>query len=113
MHLKYWLTNDKKKWDKGDYKKLLLANGGEALNQRLHELLVNDPRYAESLRQISSLLDKLEWSIKAHIDVALESWLKKQGERLGFELTVDDDGLSKLQNSLKMTLELTQFSPGI
>lgn len=85
--------------DKGEYKKLLLANGGEALNQRLTELLANDPRYTERLRQIFSLFDKLDWSIKAQIDVALESWLKKQGERMGFELTVGNDGLSKLQNS--------------
>ncbi|MDD2773418.1 MAG: type I-E CRISPR-associated protein Cas6/Cse3/CasE [Elusimicrobiales bacterium] len=85
--------------DKGDYKKLLLANGGEALNQRLTKLLANDPRYAERLQQTASLSGKLEWAIKAHIDIALESWLKKQGERLGFELVVDDDGLIKLQNS--------------
>lgn len=84
---------------KGDYKKMLLANGGEALNQRLTELLANDPRYAERLGQIASLSDKLEWAIKAHVDVALENWLKKQSERLGFELAVDDDGLSKVQNS--------------
>jgi CRISPR system Cascade subunit CasE len=85
--------------DKGDYKKLLLANGGEALSQQLTVLLAKDLRYAERLRQISSLSDKLEWGIKAHIDIALENWLTKQGERLGFELVVDDDGLSKLQNS--------------
>lgn len=84
---------------KGDYKKLLLANGGETLNQRLNELLAKDSRYAERLRQIASQSDKLEWAIKAHIDVALENWLKKQGERLGFELVLDDDGLTKFQNS--------------
>lgn len=84
---------------KGDYKKLLLANSGEPLNQRLNEFLAKDSRYAERLQQIASLSGKLEWSIKAHIDIALESWLKKQGERFGFELVVDDDGLTKLQNS--------------
>lgn len=84
---------------KGDYKKLLLANSGEPLNQRLNEFLAKDSRYAERLQQIVSLSGKLEWAIKAHIDIALESWLKKQGERLGFELVVDDDGLTKLQNS--------------
>ncbi|WP_103975974.1 type I-E CRISPR-associated protein Cas6/Cse3/CasE, partial [Methylovulum psychrotolerans] len=84
---------------KGEYKKLLLANGGEALSLRLTELLTNDLRYAERLEQIAQLADKLELAIKAQVDVALEGWLKKQGERLGFELLVDDDGLSKLQNS--------------
>ena len=85
--------------DKGEYKKLLLANGGEALNQRLTELLANDLSYAERVRHTPVFSDKLEWAIKAHIDMALENWLKKQGERLGFELALDDDGLSKLQNS--------------
>ncbi len=85
--------------DKGEYKKLLLANGGEALNQRLIRLLADEPRYAERLSQISSLSDKLEWAIKAQIDKALENWMKKQGERLGFELATDDNGLTKLQNS--------------
>lgn len=85
--------------DKGEYKKLLLSNGGEPLNQRLTEVLGNDPRYAGRLQQISNLSDKLEWDIKAHIDVALENWLKKQGERLGFKLIVGDDGITKLQNS--------------
>jgi len=85
--------------DKGEYKKLLLANGGEALNHQLTALLANNPRYTERLQQIASLADKLEWVIKAHIDITLENWLKKQGERLGFELVGDDDGLSKLQNS--------------
>ncbi|MGR9000279.1 MAG: type I-E CRISPR-associated protein Cas6/Cse3/CasE [Gammaproteobacteria bacterium] len=84
---------------KGNYKKLLLANSGETLNQRLNEFLAKDSRYAGRLGQIASLSGKLEWAIKAHIDIALESWLKKQGERLGFKLAVDNDGLSKLQNS--------------
>lgn len=87
------------KLEKGDYKKLLLAQGGESLNKRLTEVLADDPRYAERLRQISTLSDKLEWSIKAHVDAALENWLKKQGERLGFALSVDDNGLTRLQNS--------------
>jgi len=85
--------------DKGEYKKLLFSSGGEQLNQRLTEVLENNPRYAERLQQISNLPDKLEWAIKAHIDVALENWFKKQGERLGFELIIGDDGLTKLQNS--------------
>jgi len=82
-----------------EYKKCLLTNGGEALNLRLTELLANDLRYAERLEQIAQLADKLEWVLKAQVDTALENWMKKQGERFGFELLVDDDGLSKLQNS--------------
>jgi len=94
--------------DKGEYKKLLLSNGGEPLKQRVTEVLANDSRYAERLQQISSLPDKLEWAIKAHIDVALENWLKKQGERLGFKLIVGDDGLTKLQNSAYLWHGLAQ-----
>jgi CRISPR system Cascade subunit CasE len=85
--------------DKGTYKKLLLSQGGEALDSRLTETLVNDRRYAERLLQTSTLADKLERAIKAHIDVRLESWLKKQGDQHGFELITDATGLFKLQNS--------------
>lgn len=85
--------------NKSAYKKLLLSRYCEALNSRLTEILANNPRYAERLRQVLNLSDKLEWAIKAHIDAALENWLKAQGERLGFELVVGNDGLSKLQNS--------------
>ncbi len=85
--------------EKKDYKKLLLAKGGKALNQHLTEILSTDIRYAERLQQVSSLADKLEWALKAEIDTALESWWKRQGERCGFNLVFDDSGLSKLQNS--------------
>ena len=84
---------------KQDYKKLLLAKGGEALNQQLLEILSNDNLYAERLQQVSSLADKLEWTLKAQVDTALENWWKRQGERCGFELIIDHSGLSKLQNS--------------
>jgi CRISPR system Cascade subunit CasE len=85
--------------EKGEYKKLLLEQGGAALNAKLTETLANDPRYAERLSQVSTLADKLEWAAKANSDAVLENWLKKQGERLGFILSADDDGLSKVQNS--------------
>jgi CRISPR system Cascade subunit CasE len=92
-------TGLKAKPEKGDYKKLLLAQGGEALNAKLSEILANDQCYAERLTQISSQADKLEWAVKAHCDTALENWLQKQGERLGFKLCNTPEGLSKLQNS--------------
>jgi CRISPR system Cascade subunit CasE len=85
--------------DKGAYKKLLLTEGGKSLNDRLTEALANDRRYAERLQQISTLAEKLEWAIKAHIDTMLEDWLKRQGEQHGFALLIDDAGLCKLQNS--------------
>lgn len=85
--------------DKGEYKKLLLTNGGDALDRDLTELLAADLRYAERLSQISSLTDKLEWAIKAGVDQSLEIWMKKQGERCGFALMTDDNGLTQLQNS--------------
>ena len=85
--------------EKKDYKHLLLTNGGEALNQRLTEILSQDNRYAQRLQQVSSLADKMEWTLKAQVDMALESWWKRQGERYGFVLTIDNFGLSKLQNS--------------
>lgn len=87
------------KSEKSAYKTLLLTSGGEALNAYLTQLLANDSRYAERLGQIADLGDKLEWAIKAQVDIALESWWQRQGERCGFELAHEQNGLSKLQNS--------------
>lgn len=87
------------KIDKGVYKKLLLEKGGAGLEAGLTDLLTNDLRYAESLGQISGLVNKLDWAIKARIDQALEGWMTKQGERCGFALLTGDDGLPKLQSS--------------
>ncbi len=87
------------KTEKSSYKKLLLDKGGEALGQRLTEILQNDLRYAETLKQAGQLADFLEWAIKAQVEHALESWLIKQGERLGFKLVADGNGLTKLQTS--------------
>ena len=84
---------------KQDYKKRLLAKGGDALKQQLLEILTANTRYAERLQQISTLADLLEWAIKAHVDGALEYWWKRQGDRCGFNLVLDNSGLSKLQNS--------------
>lgn len=84
---------------KGEYKKLLLSDGGESLGEYLTQVLANDPRYAERLSQIAGLADKLEWAIKAQVDKALENWWQRQGERCGFELVHDQNALSKLQNS--------------
>ena len=85
--------------EKSAYKKLLLDKGGEAFVQRLKDRLQVDPLYAERLHQTFQNSDLLEWSLKADVDRALENWFIKQGERLGFTLLTDDNGLSKLQNS--------------
>ena len=45
------------------------------------------------------LHDKLEWSLKAAVDAALEKWMITQGERHGFILSKDDYNQYKLQNS--------------
>lgn len=87
------------KTEKSGYKKLLLDQGGEALGQRLTEMLQNDPRYAETLGQVGQLADLLEWAIKAQVERTLENWLTHQGERLGFKLVADGNGLTKLQTS--------------
>jgi len=84
---------------KQDYKKTILAKGGEPLKQRLIDILTDNSRYTERLQQVSTLADLLEWTIKAQVETALENWWKKQGERCGFALVVDDSGLSKLQTS--------------
>lgn len=84
---------------KRGYKNLLLAKGGEALSQHLIDRLVINPLYAGRLEQFSTLSDKLEWAVNAKSDAGLENWLGKQGRRCGFMLAVDENGLSKLQNS--------------
>lgn len=84
--------------EKRAYKTVLLSSGGDALNSHLTQLLANDSRYAERLSQIAGLVDKLEWAIKAQVDKALENWWQRQGQRCGFELVHDQNGISKLQN---------------
>jgi CRISPR system Cascade subunit CasE len=84
---------------KHDFKKVLLAYGGTELDRRLTNFLKKDYRYSDSLRQSSTLSSKLEWSLKANIDAALEKWVINQGERYGFEIVTDKNHQLKLQNS--------------
>lgn len=84
---------------KKDYKKVLLTHGGLTLDERLTTFLKDDFRYSERLHQSMQLHNKIEWSIKAVVDDALEKWMVKQGERHGFSLTKDDNNQYKLQNS--------------
>jgi CRISPR system Cascade subunit CasE len=85
--------------EKKDFKKVLLIHGDLALDERLTAFLKNDFRYPERLRSSMSLHDKLEWSIKAIVDAALERWMIRQGERHGFSLARDGSNQFKLQNS--------------
>ena len=96
LNLQSRLSSDPKKQE---YKKVLLTNGGLALDERLTALLKDDFRYSERLRQSMQLHSKLEWSIKAIVDDALEKWMIRQGERHGFSLAKDDNNQYKLQNS--------------
>jgi CRISPR system Cascade subunit CasE len=84
---------------KKEYKKVLLTHGGHLLDKRLTALLKDDFRYSERLRQSMQLHNKLEWSIKAIVDDALEKWMIRQGERHGFFLTKGYDNQYSLQNS--------------
>lgn len=84
---------------KQEFKKVLLTHGGHALDERITTLLKNDFRYAERLRQSMQLHEKLEWSIKAVIDDALEKWMIRKGENYGFLVVKDSHKQFKLQNS--------------
>ena len=84
---------------KQEFKKVLLTHGGHALDGRLTTLLKDDFRYAERLHQSMQLHSKIEWSIKAIVDDALEKWMIRQGQRHGFSLAKDDNNQCKLQNS--------------
>jgi len=96
LNLKSRLSSTPKKQE---FKKVLLTHGGHALDERLTTLLKENFRYAERLRQPMQLHNKLEWSIKAMVDNALEKWMILQGQRHGFSLAKDDDNQCKLQNS--------------
>jgi len=96
LNLQSRLSSDPKKQE---YKKVLLTYGGLALDERLTALLKDDFRYSERLRQSMQLRSKLEWSVKAIVDDALEKWMMRQGERHGFLLAKDDNHQYKLQNS--------------
>jgi CRISPR system Cascade subunit CasE len=96
LNLQSRLSSDPKK---KEYKKVLLTNGGLALDERLTSLLKDDFRYSERLRQSMQLRSKLEWSIKAIVDDSLEKWIMRQGERHGFSPAKDDNHQYKLQNS--------------
>ncbi len=84
---------------KQEFKKVLLTHGGDALDERLTTLLKDDFRYAERLRKSMQLHNKIEWSIKAIVDDALEKWMIRQGQNHGFSLSKDDNNQCKLQNS--------------
>ncbi|RZB36816.1 MAG: CRISPR system Cascade subunit CasE [Desulfobacteraceae bacterium Eth-SRB2] len=84
---------------KKEYKKVLITHGRLALDERLTALLKNDFRYSERLHQSMQLHSKIEWSIKAIVDDALEKWMIRQGEMHGFSLAKDDNNQYKLQNS--------------
>jgi CRISPR system Cascade subunit CasE len=84
---------------KKEYKKALLTHGGLALDERLTRFLKKDFRYSERLCQSMRLHAKLEWSIKAIVDYALEDWMKERGKKDGFFIAKDDNNQYKLQNS--------------
>lgn len=84
---------------KNEYKKVLLAHGGHRLDECLTTTLRDNFGYRERLRQSMPLHEKLEWSIKAAVDVALEKWMTKQGERHGFLIDKDDNKQGRLQNT--------------
>ena len=96
FNLQSHLSSNPKKLE---FKKVLLTNGGFVLDKRLTTLLKDDFRYSERLRQSMQLHSKLEWSIKAIVDDALEKWMIRQGERHGFLLAKDDNNQYKLQPS--------------
>ena len=84
--------------EKSEYKKTLLAEGDKSLDRRLTSLLENDRRYAELLDQRLPTVDKLEWSLKAAADDALEKWMTRQAGNNGFSIMKNGNGEVKLQS---------------
>lgn len=96
LNLQSRLSSDPQK---REYKKVILTHGGLELDERLTVLLKDDFRYSECLRQSMQLHNKLEMSIKAVVDDALEKWMIRQGEMHGFSLASDGNNQYRLQNS--------------
>ena len=69
------------------------------MDKRLTTFLKDDFQYSERLNQSLDLPDKLESTLKAHVDDALEKWIIRQGKRKGFEIARDKHQQYKLQNS--------------
>jgi len=84
---------------KKDYKNVLITHGGKELDDELTHILQNDFRYAERLQSSLNRREKLDWSLRAVTNQALEQWLVKKGENHGFQLCRDEDKQYKLQNS--------------
>ena len=81
------------------FKKLLLNQSSERLDEELTALLKSHARYADRLEQSLSLTDKLDWVMKGAVDTALEKWMVSQGERNGFLMCKDRNNQLKLQTS--------------
>ncbi len=84
---------------KKDYKNVLITHGGKELDNELTHIIQNDFCYAERLQSSLDCRDKLNWSLRAVTDQALEQWLVKKGGNHGFQLSRDDDKQYKLQNT--------------
>jgi len=84
---------------KKEFKSLLLSQGGGMLDEKLTALLKGDARYADRLDQPLPLSEKLEWTLKAVVDQALEKWMQSQGARHGFVICKSRYDQLKLQSS--------------
>ncbi len=84
---------------KKDYKNVLIAYAGKNLDDELTLILQNNFHYAERLQSAMNFRDKLNWSLRAVTDQALEQWLMKKGNNHGFQLRRDDDKQYKLQTT--------------
>lgn len=90
---------------KSDYKKVLLHAPSARVDTYLTDKIQRYPAYAELLPQNSSLKDKLNGTIQAHIDERMQHWFTRQGEpranavSYGFELLDDNPGQKQFQVS--------------
>jgi len=84
---------------KQEFKNILLAQGGEALDSKLTLLLNDEFAFTGKSPQTAPLRDKLDWILKATADGALQKWLILKGERHGFRLSKNFNDQYKLQNS--------------
>jgi len=58
----------------------------------LWEALIEAGRYADKLAQSLGRSEKLDWAIKTVIEARIQKWWISKGERLGFDVPIDDAG---------------------
>ena len=84
---------------KSELKRILLNNGGEALDEYLASIITFNGIDSDLKSQFLSINNKLDRALILQSDQALEKWIETQGQRYGFKICVDRFNEKKLHYS--------------